>query len=96
MAEIDGEVRGFLIAQPTPSPPVYDPGGRTALIDDFVVAPDQWETVGAQLLGEARQRLRAADFAQIVVVSARQDEDKTRLLESTDLSLASTWWTAVA
>ena len=96
VAEIDGEVRGFLIAQPTPSPPVYDPGGRTALIDDFVVAPDQWETVGAQLLGEARQRLRAADFAQIVVVSARQDEDKTRLLESTDLSLASTWWTAVA
>ncbi|MFT4936728.1 MAG: GNAT superfamily N-acetyltransferase [Pseudoalteromonas distincta] len=96
VAEIDGEVRGFLIAQPTPSPPVYDPGGRTALIDDFVVAPDQWGTVGAQLLSEARQRLRAADFAQIVVVSARQDEDKTRLLESTDLSLASTWWTAVA
>jgi len=96
VAELDGEVRGFLIAQPTPSPPVYDPGGRTALIDDFVVAPDQWMTVGAPLLNEARQRLRAADFAQIVVVSARQDEDKTRLLESTDLSLASTWWTAAA
>lgn len=96
VAELDGEVRGFLIAQPTPSPPVYDPGGRTALIDDFVVAPDQWMTVGAPLLNEARLRLRAADFAQIVVVSARQDEDKTRLLESTDLSLASTWWTAAA
>ena len=96
VAELDGEVRGFLIAQPTPSPPVYDPGGRTALIDDFVVAPDQGVTVGAPLLNEARLRLRAADFAQIVVVSARQDEDKTRLLESTDLSLASTWWTAAA
>lgn len=94
VAELDGEVRGFLIAQPTPSPPVYDPGGRTALIDDFVVEQGRWMTLGAQLLSEARQRLRAAGFAQIVVVGARQDGDKTGLLEATDLSLASTWWTA--
>lgn len=96
VADRGGEISGFLIAQPTPSPPVYDPGGRTVLIDDFVVEPGLWMDVGAQLLNEARQRLRSAGFAQIVVVGAHQDQDKTRLLEATDLSLASTWWTAAA
>lgn len=94
VAEAEGQVLGFLIAQPTPSPPVYDPGGRTALIDDFVVEPGFWLEVGQALLAQARQRLKAAGFVQIVVVGACRDEDKTRLLETTDLSLASTWWTA--
>lgn len=96
VVELDGAVTGFLIAQPTPSPPVYDAGGRTAVIDDFVVAPAHWQALGGALLAEARERLRADGYAQIVVVGARQDADKTRLLESTDLSLASTWWTAEA
>jgi len=94
VAETDGRIAGFLIAQPTPSPPVYDPGGRTALIDDFVVESDAWMEAGDLLLKDARQRLRIAGFAQIVVVGAHQDQDKTRLLGATDLSLASTWWTA--
>ena len=94
VAETEDQVRGFLIAQPTPSPPVYDPGGRTALIDDFVVEPDLWPIVGRGLLDEARRRLRELGYAQIVVVGARRDEAKTALLEETDLSLASTWWTA--
>ncbi|MDP3299975.1 MAG: GNAT family N-acetyltransferase, partial [Phenylobacterium sp.] len=94
VAERDGQVRGFLVAQPTPSPPVYDPGGRTALIDDFVVEPADWQTAGVALLADARDRLRADGYAQIVVVGARLDAEKTRLLQASDLSLASTWWTA--
>ncbi|WP_246618046.1 hypothetical protein [Rhizobium populisoli] len=40
-------VVGFLIAQEFPTPPVYDPGGATALIDDFcVTAKDRCRMLG--------------------------------------------------
>ena len=85
---------GFVVARAFPTPPVYAPGGPTAMIDDFcVVSKDRWRDVGQALLDEARARLRQAGFAQVVVVGARQDLAKTRFLEQTDLSLASTWWT---
>lgn len=88
-------IDGFLIAMPQQAPPVFDPGGPTALIDDFCVAsPDLWPTTGAALLDEARRRLREAGFAQIVVVMADRDTEKNAFIRATDLSLASTWWTA--
>lgn len=34
----EGAIRGFIIATLVGSPPVYDPGGLTCLIDDFTVA----------------------------------------------------------
>lgn len=94
VAETDDQVRGFLVAAPYPVPPVYDPGGPNALIDDFAVQRGLWDTIGRALLAEARIRLRSLGFAQVVVVSARQDAEKSALLDATDLSLASTWWTA--
>jgi hypothetical protein len=39
--EPDGRVVGFLIAQVMDAPPVYDPGGRTCMVDDFVAAPGE-------------------------------------------------------
>ena len=93
VAEDDGRVVGFLIATNFPAPPVYDPGGPNALIDDFAVEAGRWATVGAELLTHARAELRARGFTQIVVVGARQDEEKTAFLETAELSLASTWWT---
>lgn len=95
VSENSGAVDGFLIAMPQQAPPVYDPGGTTALIDDFCVAsPDLWPTVGATLLDEARRRLREAGFAQIVMVMADRDAEKNAFARANDLSLASTWWTA--
>jgi hypothetical protein len=45
------QATGFLIATLIPAPPVYDPGGRTCLIDDFVVIPAaNWLTTGVELL----------------------------------------------
>ena len=96
LAERGGEAEGFLIATPARVPPVYEPGA-TAMIDDFCVAePGLWESVGPELMIAARARLRQRGFAQIVVVCGHKDAAKTRFLETQDLSLTSTWWTAPA
>lgn len=88
-------IDGFLIATNVQSPPVVSPGGPTALIDDFCVAdPALFATVGAGLFAEARARLRARAFAQIVVVCGAKDEARTAFMESQTLSLTATWWTA--
>ena len=88
------DIVGFLVAREAPVPPVYDPGGPTALIDDFCVVEKRWCDVGGELLAAARAELRNRGYVQIVVVGARRDEAKTAFLEGSDLSLASTWWTA--
>lgn len=91
----DGDVIGFVIAREFPTPPVYDPGGATAMIDDFcVVAKSRWKDVGQALLQQARSEMRERGFAQVVVVGARRDLEKTEFLAGSGLSLASTWWTS--
>jgi ribosomal protein S18 acetylase RimI-like enzyme len=86
---------GFLIAANVPAPPVFDPGGPTALIDDFYVKSDDlWLTAGAALLDAAKAALKERGYAQIVVVGVQRDDAKNALLTRTDLSLASNWWTA--
>ncbi|NTA62177.1 GNAT family N-acetyltransferase [Agrobacterium tumefaciens] len=86
---------GFLIAREFPTPQVYDPGGATALIDDFcVAAKDRWHDAGAALLQRAKSELNRRGFAQVVVVGAQRDAAKTALLSQANLSLASTWWTS--
>lgn len=91
----DAGIDGFLIAMAVQNPPVYAPGGPTAQIDDFCVTdPSLFPTVGAALLDEARARLTARGFTQLVVVCAARDEARTAFLESHSLSLTTTWWTA--
>ena len=94
VATEESAVVGFLIARDAPVPPVYNPGGPTALIDDFCVAEGRWMDVGRNLLIRAKEELRSRGWAQIVVVGARKDIEKTSFLESAELSLASTWWTS--
>ncbi len=95
VSEENSTIVGFLIARNFPVPPVYQPGGPTALIDDFCVnSDDRWLDVGAELLVVARTKLHSRGFAQIIVVGASNDLTKTEFLNGTDLSLASTWWTA--
>ena len=92
VAEHEGElgVRGFLFAAVRSTPPVYDAGGDTATIDDFVVSPaDAWLTVGTALLDAAKARLREQGAAQIVVVCGQQDVPKRRALAHAGLSVAS-------
>jgi GNAT superfamily N-acetyltransferase len=93
VADGQGELLGFLIARRVRTPPVYDPGGPTAVIDDFCVArPEQWMTVGAELLACARAFGRKAGWSQIVVVCGARDEAKAALLRATDLAVVTHWW----
>ena len=96
LAEAGGRTAGFLIATTARVPPVVDPGA-TAMIDDFCVAePSLWAQIGPPLLEAGRTRLRERGFVQIVVICGFKDSEKTAFLESQNLSLASTWWTARA
>ena len=91
----DGEVDGFAIITIVSAPPVYDPGGRSALIDDFAVsAPDKWKTAGAALLDQATAWARESGAVQVVVVSGPQDGPKQAVLEGAGLHVASQWFTA--
>jgi GNAT superfamily N-acetyltransferase len=93
VSEEDGELTGFLIATLTGAPPVYDPGGPTCQVDDFVVVPDdRWQTTGTRLLraGLAEAGLHGA--VQAVVVTAHLDQSKRQMLRACGLEPASEWW----
>jgi GNAT superfamily N-acetyltransferase len=93
VAEDEGDMLGFLIARPTRSPPVYDPGGDTVLIDDFCVAsPEEWAKIGGALLARARDVGLVQGWSQIVVVCGAEDKPKSSFLHSTDLSIVTNWW----
>jgi hypothetical protein len=88
-----GLVDGFVIAALVDAPPVYDPGGKTCLIDDFAVADAAiWETAGAALLAEACREGKARGAVQSVVVCGHRDEPKRAMLAAAGLSIASEWY----
>ena len=90
--ERDGVVEGFIIGSLVPAPPVYDPGGLTCSVDDFVVAEKAWRSVGEKLLGAVAAEARARGAAQMVVVSAQLDTKKRDMLSSLAYTVASEWW----
>jgi hypothetical protein len=48
--DADGGLNGFIIGNVISAPPVYNPGGKVCMIDDFVVSdPALWATVGVAL-----------------------------------------------
>lgn len=88
-----GQVTGFLIATLTPPPPVYDPGGLTCQIDDFVVAPAaKWPTTGAELLRAGLAEAGRRGAVQAVVVTGHLDQPKREALHACGLEIASEWW----
>jgi GNAT superfamily N-acetyltransferase len=87
-----GVFHGFIIAKVTEAPPVYAPGGRTCLIDDFAVAQNDWNEAGRALLDQAYRLARAAGAVQGVVVCGHLDEAKHNFLLSDGFSIASEWF----
>jgi len=82
-----------VIATVVEAPPVYDPGGLTCLVDDFVVAdPREWETIGATLLSEANRQARERGAVQAVIVCGHQDQPKRAMLAAGGFSVASEWY----
>ena len=91
--EHSGTIDGFVIASVVGAPPVYDPGGKTCLIDDFVVAAAaDWTTVGEALLATANQEAKACGAVQTVVVCGHQDGPKRTMLAEGGFSIASEWY----
>jgi hypothetical protein len=85
---------GFAIATFVQATPVYDPGGATCVIDDFVVSDSTlWTTVGAELLAEVQSRASKEGAAQTVVVCSPRDEEKHRFLANTGYHIVSEWFT---
>ena len=84
---------GFVFASVRPAPSVYDPGGLTAMVDDFAVASDAlWATVGVELLEAVKRQAAQRGASQIVVVCGHRDEAKRTGLGAAGLSLASEWY----
>jgi GNAT superfamily N-acetyltransferase len=90
--ERDGAIDGFVIATLLDAPPVYDPGGLTCLIDDFVAAEATWDTVGAALLAAVDREAKARGAVQMVIVCGHLDQPKRRMLADGAFSIASEWY----
>lgn len=93
VARHDRGLAGFVIGKLVEAPPVYEPGGLTCLVDDFVLADDDdWSVLGVQLLEALARRARERGAVQVVVVSGRHDDAKRQGLRAAGLSVASEWW----
>jgi GNAT superfamily N-acetyltransferase len=93
VSEEAGRLTGFLIATLTSAPGVYDPGGPTCQIDDFVVVPAaRWPTTGARLLRAGLAEASQRGAVQAVVVTGHLDQAKRDALRACGLELASEWW----
>jgi hypothetical protein len=91
--ERGGIIDGFVIATVVEAPPVYEPGGKTCLIDDFAVGePEDWPIAGAALLAEANRRAKALGAVQTVVVCGHRDAPKREMLAAAELTIASEWY----
>ena len=93
VSEEADQLTGFLIATLNPAPPVYDPGGLTCDIDDFVVSPaTKWPTTGVRLLRAGLTQAGQRGAVQAVVVTAHLDQPKRQALRACGLEVASEWW----
>lgn len=95
VSEEAGRVNGFLIGSVITAPPVYDPGGRVCMVDDFTVADAaRWPTVGAALLTEVTAQAKARGAVLTVVVCGQQDAPKRQMLQAGGSAVASEWYVA--
>ncbi len=91
--EDDGVVNGTLVANTMDAPPVYDPGGKVCMIDDYVVdQPELWEGVGTRLLEHCREWAKAQGCVLQIIVCAQKDTPKSTMLKGAGAEVASEWY----
>lgn len=91
--EENGVINGFIIGRLIPAPPVYNPGGKACVIDDFAVAsPSLWGSVGVALRNEVEARARQAGATVSVTVCGAHDQPKRQALTESGAHLASEWY----
>jgi len=85
-------IDGFAIATLITAPPVYAPGGPTALVDDFTVAdPKLWESVGNLLFEAIREEASRRGAVGIVSICVHKDQVKRQFLSRCGLRIVSEW-----
>lgn len=86
--KVDAWINGRLVT----APPVYEPGGRVLLVDDFCVSkPELWATAGRALLLEAKAWAKGQGVVLVNVVCGPEDAPKRALLKALGLGVASEW-----
>jgi hypothetical protein len=94
VAEVGGAVVGFVIGVLQDAPPVFAPGGKTVLIDDFAISEGSHaDTAASDLLDAVMNEARARGAVQVIAVAAARDPRAVRWLEAKKLHVASQWWT---
>lgn len=94
VAEDGGRFLGFVMSTLQDPPPVYAPGGKTVLIDDFaVVEGAEGDAAASGLIDAVMSEARARGAVQIITVAAAKDARATRWFEDKKLRVASQWWT---
>lgn len=90
--EAENGIDGFAIASMIIAPPVYAPGGPTALIDDFTLAgPGLWDSIGGWLFEAVRSEAAKRGAVGIVSICAHKDEMKRSFLAGLGLRIVSEW-----
>jgi GNAT superfamily N-acetyltransferase len=91
--EQHGQLDGAIIGRLIQAPPVYDPGGKICLIDDFVVAdPASWDSVGVALHRALQRCAAQAGAVATVTVCGAHDAPKRAALSGLGAHLASEWY----
>lgn len=94
VAESGGRMIGFVVGVLQDAPPVFAPGGKTVLIDDFAIAEGaEADAAASDLLDAVMSEARARGAVQIIAVAAARDPRAVRWLEAKKLRVASQWWT---
>lgn len=94
VAESGGRFLGFVVGGLQDAPPVFAPGGKTVIIDDFAVTEGaEADEVASALLDAVMSEARARGAVQIIAIAAARDERAARWLEAKKLHVASQWWT---
>lgn len=94
VAEVNGRFVGFVIGTIQEAPPVFSPGGKTVIIDDFAVVDDDGaDAAASELLDAVMSEARARGAVQLIVIAAAKDARVVRWLEGKKLHVASQWWT---
>ena len=93
VSEEDGVVNGFLIGSIMDAPPVYDPGGKVCMIDDYMVGePTLWESAGFSLLERCGELAKDRGCVLQIIVCGQRDLAKSRMLKNAHAEVTSEWY----
>mgnify|MGYP001799395727 CR=1 FL=1 len=93
VAQDEAAIVGCLQYRPTFVPPVYEPGGTTWMVDDFVVSANDWDGVGKAMLSELEARTIDETDGQLIFPVPKKDDAASGFFETAGLMPTTVWWT---